>query len=82
VCDRRLHLDAELTQAVGDDLRSPCLAVAELGMLVNIAAAGDDFRLDFLRRIIDALIKSGGGVERGSHENLHCEDGEQAHGAL
>jgi hypothetical protein len=51
-------------------------------MLVNVTAAFDDSGLDFLRGVIDALIKRSGGVERGSHENLHCEDGEQAHGAL
>ena len=79
VRDRRLHLDAELAQAVGDELRRARLAVAELGMLVNVAAAGDDFRLDLLRGVVDALIERGGGVERCGHEDLQSEDGEQAH---
>src|SRR6266536_2574453 len=44
--DRRADLDAELFQTIGDELRRPKLAIAELGMLMDVAAAFDDFRLD------------------------------------
>ncbi len=61
VSNGRLHFDPELAQTVRDELRRACLTVSELGMLMDVAAAGDDLRLDLLRGIVDALVESGGG---------------------
>ena len=82
VRDGSLHFDSQLTQPVGNDLRRPGLAIAELGMLMDVATAGDDFRLDLLHRVIDAAVKCGCGVERGGHQNLQSDNCEQAHSAL
>jgi hypothetical protein len=54
-----LHLDAERAQVVRDDLRGAELAVAELRVLMEVAAPGDDLGLDTI----------GGGGERGSRGN-------------
>src|SRR5205814_1554174 len=58
VRNRRAHFDAELFQSIGNELRRSKLTIAELGMLMDIAAAFDDFRLDGFRRVIDALVQS------------------------
>ena len=65
VRDWSAHLDAELAQAVGDELGRAELAIAELGMLMDVAAALDHRRLHFLRRLVDAL------VERRAHCHGH-----------
>src|SRR5260370_40334095 len=58
VRDGRTHFDAELSEPIGDQLRRPKLAVAELGMLMDVAAALDHFRLDGFRRVVDPLVQS------------------------
>ena len=65
VRDRRAHFDAQLFEFVGDQLRCAELAIAELGMLMDVAAALDHRRLHFLRRLVDAL------VERRAHCHGH-----------
>src|SRR5207244_13655347 len=64
----------------GDQLRGAELAVAELGMLVDVAAALDDFRLDARRGGVEALIhtfgRCRGGRERGGHQD-HSEENSQ-----
>jgi hypothetical protein len=42
-----LHaVEAQLAQVVGDDLRGADLAIAELGVLVEVAPPGDDLGLE------------------------------------
>ena len=77
VRDGRLHLDAERFEAIGDQLRGAELAVAELGMLVDVAAALDDLRLDGGGRGIKPLVESGGG-EGGGHQDHSEEDFQRA----
>ena len=58
-----LHLvEAERAQVVGDDLRGAHLAVAELGVLVDVAAPGDDAGLDRVGGRGDRRIEGEGGV--------------------
>ena len=57
VRDRSAHLDAELFELVGNEFRCAELAIAEFRMLMDVAPALDHRRLDFLRRLIDALIE-------------------------
>jgi hypothetical protein len=42
VRDTRLHLEPQLPQVIGDQFRGACLAIAEFGVLVDVAAPGDD----------------------------------------
>src|SRR5690606_14877547 len=45
--------EAELSQMVGDETRCPYLTVAQLGMLVNVAAPGDQLGLHRSRALLD-----------------------------
>jgi hypothetical protein len=54
-------IQAELAQVRRDDGRGARLAVAELGMLVEIAPPGDDLRLDLVRCGIDPGGRRTGG---------------------
>jgi hypothetical protein len=56
------HLDAEGSQVVGDDLRGAHLAVAELGVLVEVAPPGDDLRLDPVGGRGDRSVEGKNGV--------------------
>jgi len=62
-----VHLDAERTELIGHELRRSRFAIAELGMLVDIAATVDDFRFDFGGGVIDALVESHGEEDSGEH---------------
>jgi hypothetical protein len=62
VGDLVLHLDAERAQVVGDDLRGAELAVAELRVLVEVAAPGDDLRLRAGDGVGDGGVEREGGV--------------------
>ena len=75
VRDVLLHLDAERAQVVGDELRRAHLAVAELGVLVDVAAPGDHARLDARRGRIDARVQIGGSGGESGHRNLQEHDG-------
>src|SRR5205823_4658501 len=74
VRDRRLHFDTERFQLVRDELRGAELAVAELGMLMDVAAALDHFRLDGGRGGVEALVQIRCGGECAGHEKRERED--------
>ncbi len=61
--DLLLHgIEAERAQVIGDDLRGARLAIAELGILVEVAPPGDDARLDLVRRGEDRRVECEGVV--------------------
>ena len=62
--DAGLYLHAELLQMVGDDLGASHLGIAELGMLVEVAAPGQHLGFDGLRGAV------GGGGRRGGRGRL------------
>ena len=51
--DAGLHLHAQGAQVVRDDLRGADFLQPQLGMLVEVAAPGDDLRQDLGGRAID-----------------------------
>ena len=53
VRDTGLDLVAEPPQLLGDDLRGARLAIAELGMLMEVAPPGHDLRRQLLRQSVD-----------------------------
>ena len=55
--DAGLHLEPERPKVLGDDLRRSDLAVAELGVLVDVAAPGDHFRHDGLYSRVDFSLQ-------------------------
>ena len=58
------HLEAEVAQPLGHEVARALLAVAELGVRVQVAAHGHHGRRDPLRRGADLGVGSGGARER------------------
>ena len=55
--DAGLHLEAKLRQVLGNERRRPRLLFAEFGMLVNVAAPGDQLLLDLRGALADFLFQ-------------------------
>ena len=68
VRDAAPRFDAELFQAIGDEFRCAELAIPKLGILMNVAAALDDFRLELRGGFIDAFVECGIGFDGGGHD--------------